>query len=214
MFLKELARRALMATELGSAWLCYRAHPLHEDGWVRSCKEHRPIDRAGNPVPWITYPAIEFLSRRTRPDMFVFEYGSGASTLWWASRVERVISVEHDPDWARRVSAVAPANTKVLHIPLVPEEPYVTSARTQGIGFDVVVIDGRRRVECVPHAMAALKPGGVIILDNTDRPEYESGLRLLAEAGFRKIEFVGLAPMIAIKSETSVWYRPGNCLGL
>jgi hypothetical protein len=62
--------------------------------------------------------------------------------------------------------------------------------------------------------MAALSPGGVVVFDNTDRQYYEPGLRALAEKGFRRVEFSGLAPMIDYKSETSVFYRSHNCLGL
>jgi hypothetical protein len=62
--------------------------------------------------------------------------------------------------------------------------------------------------------MAALRPGGVIVYDNTDRSEYAEGLRALAEAGFRQVEFVGLAPMVDFKSETSIFFRIENCLGI
>ena len=49
--------------------------------------------------PWINFGAIEFLKKIVRPDMRVFEYGSGGSTLFWSSRVQEVVSVEHDFIW-------------------------------------------------------------------------------------------------------------------
>jgi hypothetical protein len=212
--LKKLAWRALEAVKLDSIWLTYRAQGLIEDGWTRSRAEQKCVDAQGRPLPWMTYPAIDFLSRRIRPDMAVFEYGCGASTLWWAARVSRVVAVEHDPGWAARIAAEAPPNATVVACPLEPEGPYEANVRTHGLSFDVVVIDGRRRVRCVPHAVAMLRPGGIVVYDNSDRPEYADGLRELGEAGFRRVEFVGLAPMIDYKSETSVFYRTGNCLGM
>lgn len=57
-------------------------------------------------MPWMSFPAVDFLKKIIRPDMHVFEYGSGGSTLFWASRVQRVISVEHDRDWFERMQQV------------------------------------------------------------------------------------------------------------
>ena len=38
----------------------------------------KPLDRA---LPWISFGAIDFIGRSLRPDMTVFEWGSGGSTL-------------------------------------------------------------------------------------------------------------------------------------
>jgi hypothetical protein len=53
------------------------------------------IDRS----PWISFSAIKFLKEIIRKDMRVFEYGSGGSTLFWISRVQELVSVEHDNIW-------------------------------------------------------------------------------------------------------------------
>lgn len=50
-------------------------------------------------LPWISFSAIRFLKKIVRPDMRVFEYGSGGSTLFWAHRVKEIVSVEHDKPW-------------------------------------------------------------------------------------------------------------------
>ena len=50
-------------------------------------------------LPWMTYDAIDFLSSIAAPDHEVFEWGSGGSTLFFARRCDRVISVEHDKKW-------------------------------------------------------------------------------------------------------------------
>ena len=68
-----VGRKALVTLDL---W------PYLEDrGWVRSRQEPVPVDREGNCPPWYCYPMIAFLSNRVRPDMHVFEYGAGYSTL-------------------------------------------------------------------------------------------------------------------------------------
>ena len=50
-------------------------------------------------VPWLVFGAIDFLENYLTSTMNVFEYGSGGSTLFLASRVSHVFSVEHDKDW-------------------------------------------------------------------------------------------------------------------
>ena len=44
-----------------------------------------PIDKNSNPLPWVTYGFIDFISERLNKSIDVFEYGSGNSTLWYAT---------------------------------------------------------------------------------------------------------------------------------
>lgn len=46
--------------------------------------------------------------------------------------------------------------------------------------FDFVCVDGRARVECAINALDRLKPGGVLILDNSERAKYRSLFAVLA----------------------------------
>jgi hypothetical protein len=62
------------------------------------------VDKFGNPIPWYTYPATEYLSHLDFSRLTVFEYGSGNSTLWWAKRAKSVFSVEDDKDWFEKIS--------------------------------------------------------------------------------------------------------------
>lgn len=53
--------------------------------------------------PWISFAAIQFLKNILKKDMRVYEYGSGGSTLFFASRVNNVISTEHNRNWYNTV---------------------------------------------------------------------------------------------------------------
>lgn len=204
----------LEALDLYSAYCLRRAGPLFEDGWFRSYREQASVDAAGAPLPWITYPAIEFIHRRIKPEMSVFEYGSGGSTLWWAKRVSEVISVEHDRDWFERMQDHIVPNLKAYQIDLVYGGAYSRKIQEFENRFDIVVIDGRDRVNCLKNSLRALKTSGVIILDNSDLPDYAEGVNFLLANGFRKIEFVGLFPMTLNKGETAIFYRDQNVLGV
>jgi hypothetical protein len=87
---------------------------LSSYGWQSSKKALQPIDATGDPIPWITYPALTVLRSVVQPHHRVFEYGCGNSSLWWAKHAKSVVSVEHHSDWADKVSARAPGNLKVL----------------------------------------------------------------------------------------------------
>ena len=52
-----------------------------------------------NKIPWLTFSSIAIIKKIITPDMTVFEYGSGGSTLFWSSHVKKVISVEHNKEW-------------------------------------------------------------------------------------------------------------------
>lgn len=184
---------------------------LKEDGWFRSVRENAPVDAAGQPIPWISYPALHFLETRTRPDMQVFEFGSGYSTLWWATRVKKVIACESDASWHGQVQKLAPKNVELV-LSAIDEYPCIIGRHPEA--FDIVVIDGGDRVRAAESAVAALNQSGVILWDNTDRPEYHRGLEFLREQAFARIPFVGPGPVVNITWETSIFYRPHNILAI
>jgi len=59
-----------------------------------------------NKVQWMTFKAKVWMESYLKPDMFVFDYGSGDSTLFLSRRINTLISIEHDKSWYRKVSSV------------------------------------------------------------------------------------------------------------
>lgn len=187
---------------------------LKRSGWVASGWARAPVDADGAPLPWYTYPCIDFLLPRLTKEMRVFEYGSGQSTRWWAARVLSVDAVEDDPAWMARVSQEVPANVD-LRFAVVGGGQYAESILGRDPVFDIVVIDGSDRDHCARVCLEALKPNGVIVFDNTQKPGvFEDGLDFLSARGFKRIDFFGLGPLNMDGWCTSVLYRPDNCLGI
>lgn len=56
-------------------------------------------------VPWITFEARAWLESYLKPDMSVFEYGSGGSTLFISTKVRKLVSIEHHKGWYDRISS-------------------------------------------------------------------------------------------------------------
>src|ERR1700730_8324305 len=67
-------------------------------GHFKSSLKEKAVDRHGHPLPWYTYSCIELLRHRDFAGRRILEFGSGQSTLWWASRADRVVSIEGDPE--------------------------------------------------------------------------------------------------------------------
>lgn len=185
---------------------------LHQIGWFKSIWKGKGIDRQGNPLPWITYPMISFLESRLKPNMSVFEYGSGNSTMWWAKRTGQVVSIEYNEKWYKHIKDQLSKNSEIIFQPVGKE--YVELILEQKRKFDIIMIDGRRRVDCAKIASKVLKDDGVIIWDNTNRDKYKSGIRFLEKQGFKHIDFVGMVPTSNNVSQTSVFYRGKNCLSI
>lgn len=57
--------------------------------------------------PWLTFESIKFLNNNIKKEMTVFEYGTGGSTLYFLDKGCNVISVEHDPEYYKKVSELA-----------------------------------------------------------------------------------------------------------
>ena len=187
---------------------------LRATGWTLSYKTKSAVDAEERPIPWYRYAAIDFLDERAAPDQRVFEFGCGNSTLWWAERTGSVTAVEHNPEWARKVAAEAPENVTVLEVELERDGEYCrTPLRLDG-EFDVVIVDGRDRVNCGIQCLDALSPRGVIVWDDSHRRRYQVGLRHLEKQGFRRVRFTGLGPISPESGETSILYRSDNCFRL
>ncbi len=187
---------------------------LTRNGWFKSYYTKQAIDSMGRPLPWCTYSYIRFIGPRLNKGMQVFEFGCGNSTLWFADRVMHVSSVEHDEKWASYVKTIAPANVTLNFQALEYGGEYSKMVLLQGRKFDIVVVDGRDRVNCARNAIHALHEKGVIVFDNSDRDDYLPAMELLAETGFRRIDFFGMSPVTAHENVTTIFYRDYNCLGI
>lgn len=188
-----------------------RENWLLASGWLTSLAHRKPVDKSGGPIPWWTYPAIDWVAQRIRKTHTVFEWGAGNSTLWLAGRAASVCSVEHDPTWVADLQRDLPANATLLHRDL--DDSYESAiSQFAGTGgdkplYDIIVIDGRRRVECARRATACLKPNGFLILDNSDVEAHCEGIDILERSGFHRLDLFGLIPCYIYKNCTSVFFR-------
>ncbi len=211
-----LARRVSPSLHafLQGVMLLYAEHSyLVCTGYMHTLKVGKPCRADGSPLPWMNYPVIAFLEERLRPDLTLFEYGSGASTLFWAQHVARVIAVEHDRAWYEALLPQLPPNAELLFRPLNDPSAYCRAAQEQRERFDFIVIDGVERTCCALAALEALSTRGVILFDDPS-PEFAQAFETLSQHGFRRLDFEGLKPSGFGLDRTALFYRDGNCLGV
>jgi hypothetical protein len=210
-----------------------RGRRRHTLRWIASL---RPGYLLSHGLPWLVFDAIDYLDRLDLRGWRVFEYGSGGSTLYWLRRGARVTSVEHEPGWHARLSAMLPPQA-ALDYRLVPPEPepepapqrdpadpadcvsagyprdrlsyrryvaQIDSCADQSL--DLVLVDGRARPACLAHAAPKLRPGGLLILDNSERDYYtaRTGPYL---ADYLPLVFAGSVPQIPVYSQTTIYVR-------
>jgi predicted O-methyltransferase YrrM len=171
--------------------------------------------------PWLVIAAIDWLESVLRPDTHLFEWGMGGSTLWFASRVKSVYSVEHDWDWYQ---AVARACTKRglsnVYLHHVPEHPGMEAEYAHVIhnadheAFDAILIDGKNgtRGLCAAEAVKRVRPGGFVMLDNSGAEEHKDARAILDATRWSRRSWVGLVYAVTTShegtTETSVWSVP------
>lgn len=208
---KKTAFSLARAAGAGGPYWLSRSPFLARNGWFRSFRENTVVDGDGNALPWWPYAFRLFLEPRLGSGLRVFEYGSGYSSLWLARKVGAVESVEHSEEWAGKMSKVAPAN-----LTIVSESDPVSYVRScaKNAPWDVVVIDGINRKECCLEAASHLTDGGVVIFDDTERPQYWHVVLEMREKGFRNLSIMGLGALSNEAKQTTILYRPDNCLGI
>jgi hypothetical protein len=74
--------------------------------------------------------------------------------------------------------------------------------------LDVVMLDGRARPSCFMHCRAKVRAGGLLVLDNSERPHYEYVHETLRTLGWRKRVFAGPGPYGWKFWSTTIWQRP------
>lgn len=229
------ARGALDGTPVLAAWdRRAAADPRSRTAHLRTLLAvHNADDLVAMDLPWWTYQSIDVVDgflRGHADGARVFEYGSGASTLWLSRRCASIDAVEHDAEWAGRVRALAAGTpglrcTPTLHVPAVPRSsvPVVASVAPSGGGldfdgyvrtiddvageFDLVLVDGRARGAALLHALDRVALHGLVLLDDAQRARYLPPVEEARRRGWHVLRTRGATPCQPLPRETVLLSR-------
>ena len=209
LLLALLKKYKIMKFLLGQYYSGY----LKDIGWFESFENEKPVDGENNPLPWVTYPFIEFIKPRLQNVATVFEFGSGNSTLFYSRFVNQLVAVEHDKQWYEHVKFNMPDNVNIKYEKLEYDGQYCRAAASHN--YDLIIIDGRDRTNCIYQSINSLTSKGCIVLDDSERDRYQEAITWLTqERGFKKIDFWGISPGLFYLKNTTIFYRNGNVLNI
>lgn len=180
-------------------------------GQFYSAKKRSSVDSLGRPIPWYTYPTIEYLDNIDIKDLRVLEYGSGNSSIYYLNRGAIVFSVEDDKSWFNQVSK----NSTERHTYIFSDQENDYIERSEIFTSDIVVIDGSYRVKCADYVLQTILNGkaspSLIIFDNSDwHPS--SIARLDNELRWHRVDFCGFGPINGYTWVTSIYLNPNSIL--
>lgn len=139
------------------------------------------VDDNNQILPWYTKPFLNELLLWDIKDWDIFEWGSGYSTIWYASHCKSVTSIECDKSWKyflEQVISEKNITNTIIKLRAVDTQystslseggkrsAYVQAIEEDNKKYDCIIIDGLHRNECAKHVLSHLKPGGILILDN------------------------------------------------
>ena len=149
--------------------------------------------------PWEIY-TIKVLLKNVQP-MRCFEWGAGGSTLLFTRELNinsKWISVDHNKDWVKKIGSRLKlgkffgvyVGVEIIYIP--PERAIWTDENNDGaysdlkeyvdkpskLGmFDLMLVDGRARNDCILSASKSIEENGIVILHDANREYYHDSFK-------------------------------------
>ncbi|HQQ94601.1 MAG TPA: hypothetical protein PLQ93_08615 [Bacteroidia bacterium] len=141
----------------------------------------------------------------------------------WFSILESKMNEKGFTGWTGKLILPEPNNILDAPDPAIPEHYASDDALNKGKNFKAyasfidqypdayfacVLVDGRARPSCIRHAISKIKPGGFLVLDNSDREYYLRHTGKLLEKNFSKrLGSFGPTPYLNEFTQTSIWQK-------
>lgn len=151
-------------------------------------KPHKGL-LGSNRQPWMVLGAIEQIIEHLPHTNTILEYGGGSSTVYWLEFSDSMVTtVEHHPGWCAEMRKAIKKEWRERWVlkekPSRPKgkrrgsdgafyDDYVAAGRGE---WDMVVVDGRCRGACIEAAIPWVAPGGLLVVDNAERPKYAAAI--------------------------------------
>ena len=177
-------------------------------GQYQSAKRYSCVNAEGLPIPWYTYPTIEYLDNLKLDGITVLEYGSGNSFHYYLRRGAKVVSIEDNREWYEKIKTEN-ADDSFDYVFADSYDEYIN--RKEIKSADVIVIDGSHRPECADYVIQNVSKGhsnpSMIIFDNSDWfPKTINEID--RKVGWVRVDFCGFGPINDYTWVTSICFNP------
>jgi predicted O-methyltransferase YrrM len=150
------------------------------------------------------------------PEHRVFEWGGGGSTLFFLKKGCRVTTVESNSEWVghleseiRKLGGDARDRWHLRFVPVTGNsDPRIDDYIGQvdaGSPWDLVMVDGWSRVNCLHRGLPQVKACGVLVLDNADQKQFHNIPPLMR--GWERHAFRGLGVARSWVTQTDAYVK-------
>lgn len=173
-------------------------------GFSKSAERKTGMLGDGTPVPMMSYSLIEYLMGIDLSALAVLEIGGGNSTYFWAERARSVLTVETNLEW---VQVLRERNLPNVSVQTTTAEQIAADLSAIDRTFDIIVVDAAaNRYACARSVLKKLRPGGFILLDNSDW--YPNTAKLLREANLIQVDYTDFRPSHHFRCSASLFLHP------
>jgi len=169
----------------------------------------------------MSWKAIDFLQDYLKPNLRVFEWGGGGSTLFFSKRGCHVTTVESNENWLNVITAnnqkesSGSGSLEIRFIAAETQAPqkikeYIESVR-EGAPWDIVLLDGLERaylsrLDCLKEIPGTVRSGGLVIVDDSYRAMYREIPNILK--GWKREVVRGLGSARLGVTQTDIYSAP------
>jgi len=173
-------------------------------GFKTSSERQSCVLGDGRNIPMMSYSLIEYLLGLDLSGFDVLELGGGGSTKFWASLTKSVVTLETNSEWVNILRRDCPANVDAR---ATTPERLVADMLAIGRSFDAIIVDpAANRLHSAKAALRILKPGGFVILDNSDW--HPNAARALRDGDLIQVDFHDFRPLHHFRCTASIFLHP------
>lgn len=175
-----------------------------------------------NEEPWFNRESIFYVYNKIKEKNLktILEYGGGASTYWFLKMLNlKVTTIEDNIEWIKllknkiektnfyknwNIEAVSPDEIIDYNIKWDEHPKYWKTYVSKIFNydkFDVIVIDGKSRNECIKTCIDRLTPNGILIIDNAEREIYKSAIDNYIPKNWKRTDFINFI------DTTTIWEK-------
>ena len=156
-------------------------HVLNEGlGFRKSSERGACMLGDGRHIPMMSYSLVEYVMGLDLSDCDLLELGGGYSTDFWSRQAKSVLTLETDEQWAASLQRLNLG--EYVEIRAIAADALPKAIAGLDRAFDGIIVDpNTNRYGCAKASIGRLKPGGFIILDNSEWYPNTTALRCGAQ---------------------------------